>query len=257
MADLTPEQIAIRRVRCTASTLPAFLGYSPYESPLTAWERHLGIGGLPSNENMDAGHDFEAAIIRRASSMIDKYRQSMGAMTIISPSHDWLCATPDAIIPELTTGIQAKNHGAQMTRAYVAKPGEAGEWDNELVPKMYLLQCQIEMFVAADFYGWDVLFWYLAAHFGGAQTRVYKIRRDERLQAALLKAGYAFWKLHIDPAGKRVPPGSVQWIVGPEPRQSKHPRLNRTALLHAPLPEVGEKPASELMDFDDPFGEST
>ena len=265
--SLTELQMERRKTRFTASTGPSFLGYNPYESPHAAWERHLGLSEPPENAFTSGGHDFEEAIAAAARHVKPEWwegrkrpRVLVGSGkpdddTLIDPQHDWLCATPDFIFTGEHGGesIQVKNHEPRMMRSYQDRPGALGEWDNALVPAQYMLQCQLEMIVLSGVTKIGQLLVYLTAHFGGARPRVYRIRRDERLQVALLKAGYEFWLACIDKSGPRLPPDPARWPwrarAGPEPRRT--PKLDRAALLMAPVPEL---PMSEI-DLGQPFGE--
>ena len=267
MTALTPKQQAIRRERVTASTMAAFLGYSPYSSPLEAWKVHMGYQEFVPNEDTEGGQDFEEAIVQAGERLKIpewEYRLRPRSLqlsanpdddTLIDPFHPWLCATPDFVAdPFHTAGdwaIQVKNHRPHMTKAYKGNP--SGGWDNELVPKHILIQCQTEMIVLSGFTGRPQLQVYLCCHFGGPTPRVYRIRRDEGLQAGLLKAGLAFWAAHINyPA----PPNDVPWLVGPEPKAKKREKITGDFLLAAPLPEFSAAPASELLRNQLPsFGE--
>lgn len=260
--ELTERQKEIRRTRITASSISSFLGYDPYRSPLQAWEQHVGLTEFQPNDDTEGGHDFEVAIAaagqrvadregfglewasrQRPRELVNSYDPSDD--TLVSPLKPWLCATPDFYCKlEGISAIQVKNQRPHMTKAYKGKP--TGGWDNELVPPHYLMQCQTEMIVLSDFTGKLQLCVYLCVHFGGPLPRIYKIRRDEELQAGLCDEGFKFWQKHIDPDGPMTPPVSAPWIVGPERKSKPTTKITGKALLHAPLPNFSA-PASDLL----------
>lgn len=246
---LTDEQIAIRRTRVTASSLPAFLGYSGYISPSDAWRRHLehpSLGKRSENQFTGFGHIMEPSIAKGTMEVLKlEEHQLIPGETLVHPDHPWLAATPDYLVGDMPlTGIECKNHQPHMKRiSYKGPPGSRGEWDNGLVPLEYELQCQIQMIVVSGHYGHSPLYWYLAAYFGGADLRCYKIRRDEKLQEALLKAGHRFWMECIDPAGPMGEPNPIlwPWKVGIDRGQEyakKAMKVTGDALLSSPLPDL-------------------
>lgn len=257
----TPEQERIRSERVTASTAAAFLGYDSYKDPLSAWEEHTGRKARVESEDTLGGRRFERPIIESAIHILRHELSGGGEYpatdfnpgTIVSPSWPWLAATPDCLLPEDGTGIQAKNQRPHMLRTYLGTPGTVGKWDNELVPRAYLFQVQVEMMVVSDARGWDTVRWFLASHFGGPQPRVYRIRRDEKLQAAIAHATFLFWRRHIDPAGPKEPPEDVEWLARPLPAKRRGARLGPEQLITAPLPDLPPAPAADLMP--PPFSE--
>lgn len=246
--SLTPEQQAIRRTRVTASTLPAFLGYSPYQSPQQEWERHLGRVPNGDNNDTQSGQEFEEAIARSTARVLGiSFERFIPGATLVHPGANFLVATPDYLVagvdPYPACGVQCKKHAPHMLRTYPERPGARGEWDNGLVPIQYELQCQIEMLVVGAVEGGQApLFWYLSAYFGGHSPRVYKLRRDERLQDSLLKIGETFWRECIDPDGPQCRPDPARWPwrmrLQNQPQPKPPPKLGRDALLSAPLPEL-------------------
>ena len=248
----TAEQQAIRTPRDTASITAGLIGWDNYRSPQQTLDQHTGRTPFQESEDSIGGHNFEEPIIRAALAQI--YPQHGPAAleaveypcgTIIHPD-DWICATPDALLHYDHSGIQAKNHRPHMTKTYLGKPGSAGQWDNELIPKMYLIQVQVEMVVMAAALEWDVVRWYLAAHFGGPRPRVYCIRRDERLQRNILRVVRPIWEQHIDPNGPMRELMEVPWMAAKAPEKRRPARLSDEAILTAPLPQFSPAPASEL-----------
>lgn len=103
---------AIRRVCVTASTIPGFLGFSPYCSPHEEWERHVGKVTWEGNEHTEMGNDLEDGLARSAAKKL-KYGRMERSGTLV---HDgWAAATPDRLFPQRETGLQIKNHEPRMT----------------------------------------------------------------------------------------------------------------------------------------------
>lgn len=271
---LTAKQVRIRRPRLTPSTGAGFLGFNPYSSPRQTWDEHLGHVPREANDQTEMGGHLEEGIARAGASklkipweIVARPRELLGSAdpdddTLIDPELDWLCGTPDFLIdehpaiPGEQSGMQIKNHEPHMTRTYPREPGELGLWDNGSVPAQYLIQCQMEIVLVSHYFGRDVLCWHLAAYFGGGlkRVRVYRIRRDEELQAMLLENGYRFWREHIDPNGPMREPDDGTWRARPAKAAQKRPKLNPQEILAAPMPEAPgvQRPAAELArDFYD------
>jgi YqaJ-like viral recombinase domain len=251
---LTPEQQAARLFRLTGSTIAAYLGYSPYRRPSQQWLVGMGYETERETPEMAAGNILEPAIITLALHELglaesDCARSPGSAFHVEHPAA--IVVHPDALVPGVTTGIQAKNHNPWVARTYQGRPGATGHpWDNELVPLHHVLQCQLEMEVFRS-HGWAVAGWWLAAYFGGADCRCYRIAHDPKLTRGLLTAGLRFWREHLDPAGPQKPATDEHW-VGPLKREKPVPRLAAAELRAAPIPfEPDPGPLDIAIPFED------
>ncbi len=233
---LTDEEKANRVDRITGSTAAAYLGESPYMSPLEAWEINAGEAEFRETELTRAGNYMEAGIAEWALDTlgIDPSRAHKPSSMFHPEYPDVFVVHPDLLIPDERVGIQIKNHGAHMTKTYKGAPGDAGDWDNELVPLMYRIQCLLEMEITRAIHGYNWL-WILAACFGGNNLRLYWIKRDPKLTRAIIAASRAFWKKHLDPNGPRERPDNSTW-VGPKKKSVPRIKLTPEELAAAPIP---------------------
>ena len=206
---LSANQIEARRGKVMASDVAAYLGCNPQTSPVEAWGRNLGYEEFADNEFTEMGLFLEEALTQLAVQRLGVGAYSQPG-TLFHPRHTWAGCTPDALLPALAgherSGIQIKNRHWSQLRFYGENPGPPADWPDDanhadLIPEWDHLQVQWEMFVI----GASV--WHLAAFFGGADFRIYRVRRDTDLQALMLKRLAEFWRLHLDSAGPQETPG--------------------------------------------------
>ena len=67
---LTAKQMELRMVCATASTIPGFLGFSPYVDPLGEWQQHMGIVKFEGNPHTEMGEALEDGLARRAAKQL-------------------------------------------------------------------------------------------------------------------------------------------------------------------------------------------
>lgn len=240
MTGLSKSQHEVRRPRCPASAVPGFLGFSPYASPLQEWEVHMGIRPFDGDEDLtETGKEMEDGIARGMARDL-RWGRMVKSRTLVHPD-DWACATPDRLFPQHQRGLQIKNHSPHMARhSYRGKPGEKGEWDNNLVPMQYLIQCLFEMSVVRGALGWKPDRWCLGAYFGGKNRRPYQIRWDPILAKAIWGSAYVFWYWHIR---EKLAPTESTWHVGSGIARRRTPTFEPDAALHAALPTFSSKGA--------------
>lgn len=208
-SSLSDEQLEIRRGKVMASDLAAYAGLSPWTSPISAWALNLGYEEFEGNDSMSAGIHLETGLINWAVEKLEAKSYSLPG-TIFHKQYPWAGCTPDAIVwgaEDKPIGLQIKLHGLWMAADYAGQPGEAGEYDNDLIPAHYLVQCHWEMFVChgAGFEGYTDE-WLLGSYFGGGDFRIYRLKRDDSLIKGLLKFAEGFWKRSLDPAGELLAP---------------------------------------------------
>jgi len=227
---LTDEQLKIRRGKYMASDLAAYQGMSPYSSPIAAWALNLGHDTLETNDAMQAGIHLETGLIEWAcEKLAAEIWDSPG--TIFHIAYPWAGCTPDALLEypgHDSVMIQIKCHGLHMAKDY-GTPTEAGnEFDNDVIPEHYLIQVQWEMFVVSGTKRKvNTDFCYLGAYFGGADFRLFRIKRDQDMIDLMVEFGEKFWKKHLDPTGKQEAPpldgspGSAAFIKRRHPLNTK------------------------------------
>lgn len=263
----------LRKTRLTGSTMAAYLGFSPWDSPLSAWEVAQGITEFLGNDDTEAGSDMEDGILKNTMRklqitgldiierdpkvdpdpiawMAEHAGEALKPGTLVHPQYPEVFAvTPDLVVPSHFTGIQAKNHVFWASKRYRGKPQRPGgpRWDNVLIPKETLIQCLLELEVVSKILGpkgWEM--WFLAANFGGSDIRPYWIRKDSRTIRALLDAGDKWWLRHLCPQGPREPPSpdcdcggcghGARWWVGPQKIPEKKIKLTPREKASAPIP---------------------
>jgi len=228
---LTPTDKEIRRYRITASTLSGFIGLNPFSSPSLTWDYHTERIPFPENDNTKLGQLLEPGLIAFGAYKLqwDEYLYPCG--TRISKEHPWACATPDALKPDGSTGIQAKNQNFYMKNGYLGKPSPETAADNDLLPPYMNLQCQWEMMVLGSNR------WHLSTYFGGNDFRIYKVWRDQPMIDRLIPIAFEFWKNHIDPDGPCTRPSDEHW--NPNAGKVKPRKKTRAEILAAPVQSTG------------------
>jgi predicted phage-related endonuclease len=253
-ATLTPEQQSVRRRRVTGSTVAAFLGYSPWQTPREAWEESTGQRSFDGNAHTEIGQILEPGLIqlaqrqltRRAGFHVDREAPAIEGPfaimekpgTVFAPGRDWALCHPDAVFPQQEHGLQIKNSGFRMAKGYKAKPDGRldGPHENEVIPLYHLMQCQWEMMCAGYFT------WWLGVYFGGNDFRLYRLAYDALLVDAMLAAAEKFWREHLDPSGPQTAPAdSAAANQGREDRAYstlKQSRMRPIDFLSAPIPQL-------------------
>jgi len=255
----------VRKTRHTGSTMAAYMGYSPWDSPLEAWEVAMGYREFLGNDDTEAGQFMEESIAKLTAHKLGIPWEKMEQMpTVKHPDYPEVFAvTPDYVVPGDKIGIQIKNHAPWAYQRYKGKPQTVGRWDNALVPVEKLIQCHLELEVVSKILGpegWDM--WFLASFFGGSNLRIYWIRRDTRTIRALMEYGEVWWLRHLCPEGPQDPPApdcdcgacgqGRKWWVGPYKKPDIPLKLTREEKAYAPIPfaDVDESPIIKT-----PFGE--
>lgn len=266
MSGLSPEQLLLRTHKMTASSWADYLGRSPWRSPSEAWELDMGIRERVERPETWMGTQMEEAIALAAWRVLignsplerpwgaadpecyllmDVARSNVpGAVhgTWVRPAPPgacWWAVTPDRLFPDAQQGLQIKCSDARMEAAHFGgQPGCQGDFDNWVVPEYALIQCQIEMAAAEIVLGWEAKEWWLCAYFGGSRLRLYRLRRDKKLQQRLFDVGLAFWRQHLDPEGPQQRPDDRYWVKRfGAPEDEQRPRkLTGEELEAAPVP---------------------
>lgn len=228
---LTENDLILRKHRITGSTVSAYLGLHPYQSPVDAWEVNEGIRTLDENDLMRMGHRLEPGLAAEAAHRLGWGFYQYPSGTVLHPEHPaWWAATPDVLgDPALAQGVQIKCHQPWMAEQYPGRPGESGAYGNEAVPLHELMQCQWEMAV------FGAREWWLGVFFHIGDFRLYRILRDDALLTAMRERAFAFWQRHLDPAGPKERPSNDHWNPNlarprakPRPAKVSTEHLNET-----------------------------
>ncbi|MBK7350780.1 MAG: YqaJ viral recombinase family protein [Gemmatimonadetes bacterium] len=192
---LTAEQLALRQTGIGASEIAAVAGLDPHRTPLDVWMLKRALTEpFAGNEFTRWGHRLEAVIA-------GAYADARGVLldtreTLRHPNEPWMLATPDRVVLDPGGGeerlLQVKNRGLRQADRW-------GEPGTDQVPDEVAAQCHWEMTVT-ELDRCDV-----AVLIGGNDFRVYSLRRDPEIEAALVGIGRRFWFDHVV-AGVRPEP---------------------------------------------------
>ncbi|KKN12267.1 hypothetical protein LCGC14_1018190 [marine sediment metagenome] len=200
---LTKRQLKIRLRKVMASSAAALLERHPYVSRFEAWAQAMGLAEGPEySDAMRMGDVLEATLVKEAARRLGWPKKVRKMGTVFHQNHLWAGCTPDGVKCSNGEfiGMQVKNSGIHMAKGYQGQPGEGGEWDNDLIPAYHNFQCQWEMFVM------NANSWHLVVYFGGADFRIYNLRRDADLIQLMSENLWKFWLEHIDPDGPQTEP---------------------------------------------------
>ena len=223
----------LRKDRLTGSTIAAYLGYNGWQSPREQWELNNGQVVFEGNKATRIGQYVEQGLARFTQEELKLGSMTKGE-TMVHPDYEMFAATPDFLFLKDKVGLQIKNHWPHMARGFLDLPGKRGHWDNDLVPMYHQMQCQLEREVVGACYRTDFKVWLLGCYFGGADFRIYRIRRDRKLMAAMLKAGMEFWYEHLDPRGPCLEPDNSTWRKARK-EKPKIPKMSTEELAAAPI----------------------
>lgn len=197
---ITEAQRARRRGHIGSSDAAAIIGRDPWRTPADVyWSKVAPTHDAEPNEAMQTGNRLEGPLLSFAAERLgvrlrrNQYRVSAG------PDGGVCSANFDALIIDRPEAVEAKYVGPNSAAAW------GDEWTDD-VPEHVLVQCLHQCYVgqlncvwvAAAIAGYSSLAW-----------RMYCVRRDEEIIAALIAREIKFWKDHVL---RRVPPESFPSI---------------------------------------------
>lgn len=192
MSGLSPKQLELRRSGVGGSEVAAVLGLSPYATPLDVWRSKVEGYAREETQAMRRGRLLEPAVVAMYAEETGAY-QLAEVGTLRSKTRPLMLATPDriAMLPdEQPCLLEAKTAGAWAR-------GEWGEPGTDQVPESYLLQVLWTLGVTelprAD----------VAVLIAGDDFRVYRVERDEEMEAELYARVEAWWRAYVE---TRTPP---------------------------------------------------
>ncbi len=186
---LTDEQLAIRQSRLSATDFGVILGLNEWRNAADlALEKRGALEPLPPTDEQEIGNRLEPAVLHWGAESIGAQLDMTAARTIVHPSLDWLCATPDAGIVGANQGAEAKTAG--IKRGFALR-GVWGDEDSADVPDLYTVQAQIQMAVT----GWELV-WLFALIAGRGFAR-FQIARDDDMIGELVEIGERWHRKHI------------------------------------------------------------
>jgi predicted phage-related endonuclease len=188
------------------SDIAAILGIDPFRSALSVWGEKTGRLTGTTSPAMEAGNDFEGAIVagyrRRvlgarvgALSGVAELVSYPGPGTLRSSRDPWRAATPDAL-------AILRRRGGAVAQAKLVGFGMSREWGAEEdgpdgVPAHVHAQVHWETLHAREALGIAGEVAHVVAAIG-TELRVYELEIDDAMISDLLDAGRDFWKRHVE-----------------------------------------------------------
>lgn len=179
----TDEWLEERRKSIGASEVPAILGLSPWQTPLSVYRNKMGVPDDFDPELAYIGHAEEGVI----EGWIKKFRTEiprvLPAFMARSREYPWLHASFDRLADHegLLAPIQMKT-----AHQFAAKDWEDG------VPLVVQAQIQSEICVLDAPFGWAVVF------VGGRKFHLRKVERDQAfIDDYLIPGTHRFWTEHV------------------------------------------------------------
>jgi putative phage-type endonuclease len=189
---LSAEQKAIRARGLGGSDIAAVLGLDPYRTPFDVWMEKVGRAEpFAGNEHTRWGERMEDVIAEAYRERSPFSLQLSPGSTLVHPRHPIVVGTPDRIAwfrPDQPAGwgLEIKNKSPRQAWRWAPEAeGPAGVPDE--------VQAQVHWYLALT--GYEV--WDVAAYFGGADMRVYRIHSDPEIEGAMVEAGARFWRDHV------------------------------------------------------------
>lgn len=170
----TPEWLAARAGKVTASTAAGCLGIEGADGPLATFNEITSRSKQADNPWLQHGRDNEAKAVAEYECMTGNLTQTTGFW--IHPVHDWLGASPDRLVG---------SDGLAEIKCPIAKlPKE--------IPEKHLVQCQVQLAVTerkwCDYFSWME---------GGFYTcRVWRV---PEVEYSILEMLHLFYGLYLAP----------------------------------------------------------
>ncbi|RCK68306.1 hypothetical protein DT076_16805 [Desertihabitans brevis] len=208
------EWLEQRSTRLGGSEVAAVLGLSPWESRLSLWLRKAGaVGPQPDTADTEWGRRLESAVLQRWRDDHPDWRVRRRGQTFLHDEHDWMLASPDAIVHRRRRGELDEVVEVKQAR-YDDEWGTPG---TDKIPVYYLTQVR----------------WYLAVLglrrarvivlIGGTDYREYIVEQDPGDLELMMREGRAF--LDSIAAGQRPDiDGHAQTL---QVLREEHPDIDR------------------------------
>lgn len=176
----SPEWLAWRKNKVTASELPIILGISKWATAYTLWQQKLGFtGGVKDNFAMKRGRELEPMVRELAN---EQLKGRFEPAVLVSKDLEWAAASLD--------GIDRKKRAIMEIKC----PGLADHQlaEKEEVPPHYYPQIQWQLFVA------DLKTCYYVSYYDQSLT-MFKVKRDDDYIAdVLLPAAAEFYRCLVE-----------------------------------------------------------
>ena len=189
IVEHSPDWYNQRRRGIGGSDAAAVLGYSRWHSAYDVWRSKIDDTATDAdNESTRRGSRREPELIQEYSNVTGK--QVYSAPHLIQPDYSYVCANLDGIIP-----------GERVIEAKTARRSDGwGDEGTEDIPIDYYLQCQHYMLIAAalGLIPDDNPLCDIFVSIAGEAIRIYTIKGNKELWAAMLQKYAEFWRLVTD-----------------------------------------------------------
>jgi putative phage-type endonuclease len=197
-ADASEQQwLAARRAGIGASEIAAVAGLSRRRGPWDVWSSKVEGTEWEGNDVSRWGQFIESRIVDWWARETGRWVGPGGLFR--HPVHEWLIATPDAVVYEPGTDLIGGDVQSRVQAVVDAKNAGwymAGDWDEDGAPIDYVCQITWQMLAVGVTSG------YLVAAIGGKPPVERSFELDDDLAAELINRGAAFWQL----VESRTPP---------------------------------------------------
>lgn len=186
------EWLNYRKQGIGGSDAGAVCGLNPYKTAMEVYQDKVSSETEDfDNEAMRQGRDFEDYVARRFTEVTGKKVRRANAM-FCHEKYPFMLADVDRMVVGEKAGLECKT----------ASPFLADKWQDGQVPMHYYIQCLHYMTVC------DVDAWYIAVLIFGREFKYYRMERDEKMIADLIRIEQDFWQNHVLKGQMPSPDGS-------------------------------------------------
>ena len=188
------EWLKYRKRGIGGSDAGAVCGLNPYRTAMQVYQDKITEDTEDlDNEAMRQGREFEDYVARRFTEATGKKVRRANAM-FYDEANPFMLADVDRMVVGENAGLECKT----------ASPYMADKWKDGKIPLSYQIQCYHYMSVC------NVEAWYIAVLIYGRDFKFYRLERDEKMLADLVRIEEDFWENHVlkrvlpDPDGSKL-----------------------------------------------------
>ena len=175
------EWLKYRKQGIGGSDAGAVCGFNPYRTALQVYQdKTTDETEEIDNEAMRQGREFEDYVARRFAEATGKKVRRAKAM-FYDEANPFMLADVDRLVVGENAGLECKT----------ASPYMADKWKDGRIPLSYQIQCYHYMSVC------NAEAWYIAVLIYGRDFKFYRLERDEKMLADLVKIEKDFWENHV------------------------------------------------------------
>ena len=175
------EWLKYRKQGIGGSDAGAVCGFNPYRTALQVYQdKTTDETEEIDNEAMRQGREFEDYVARRFTEATGKKVRRANAM-FYDEANPFMLADVDRMVVGENAGLECKT----------ASPYMEDKWKDGRIPLSYQIQCCHYMSVC------NAEAWYIAVLIYGRDFKFYRLERDEKMLADLVKIEKDFWENHV------------------------------------------------------------